>query len=152
MVESYFFGEQSALDRAGRIPTRACLFNPQACELEDFLVDDPSYMGISSVDDKHDWRHALSTRPRHPKKYVQFLCDTNGDGLTNYRETKGGKDALKSLAWAQVLTVGRVAYARALLLDISQYTQPALQFQSLIQPQGQCATWPPPRNRVLRNI
>lgn len=153
MVEAYFFGEPAALDRAGRALERTCLFGAESCDVEDFAVDDPAYMQVAeAANDKRDWRHGRQQRPRHPKKYLQFLCDPAGDGKTTYRESRGGAEALKRLAWEQVLRPGHVAYARALLADIAREVAPAPPVQAVLESTSPCATWPPPRQPLLRNL
>jgi len=166
MVESYFFCEQGALDRAGRAASRTSRFAPADCDPEQFVVDDPEYIGVPEPRKpqvrkksirailKQDWRFGAATRPRHPKKYIQFLCDEAGDGATAYRETTGGADALRALSWSHVLArPDQVPLLRSLLADISRLVEPRPELASLLAPgEPRCATWPPPQNNLLRNI
>jgi hypothetical protein len=165
MVETYFFGEPAALDRAGRASNRVSRFDRDACDPEDFQVEDPTYMAIleppttesrrKSVrrKDKQDWRRSQERRPYHPKKYVQFLCDALGDGDTTYSEASGGASALRSLAWEMVLCrPDQVPFIRALLVDIARMVPPRQEFAELITIEPRCATWPPPRDMTLRNV
>jgi hypothetical protein len=161
MVEAYFFGEPAALERAGQISSRTSRFDPEKRDPEDFLVDDPDYLGTpeppktarKSARAKRDWRLGTAKRPQHPKKYVQFLCDELGDGNTRYREVTGGKAALERLAWGEVLRrPEHASFARALLADIARTVPPRPQYSEMLAKDPVCATWPPPRHRVLRNI
>jgi hypothetical protein len=110
MVESYFFGEAAALQRAKahRAPNRF----DTARDLEDFEVEDAAYLA-ATVPGKSEPRH------RHPKNYVRYLCDPTGQ-LRAYRETHEGLDALQVLDWTAVLRQeAHAAFARALIDDIA---------------------------------
>jgi hypothetical protein len=90
MAEAYFFGEPAALDRAKahKAPNR---FNAQARDVEDFEVDDPSY--LAPAPPSAPWK--VEPRHRHPKHYVRYLCDPTGQQARAYRETHEGlADAL----------------------------------------------------------
>lgn len=165
MVEAYFFGESAALDRSGKAPSRLSRFDPGAVDPEDFLVSDPDYEAIPAPPreatrrksvrrkQKQDWRNSPERRPRHPKKYVQFLCDALGEGNTAYQESVGGAAALRTLAWDQVLSrPGQVAFARALLADLASAVAPRARYAALFTEDPKCATWPPPMNNILRNL
>ena len=116
MVEAYFFGEPEALARAGA--TRPAQVDPSVTDIEDFLVADDAEF-LAPPDGKHPiW--AKAHRARHPKCYVQFLCDPAGANPRAYRETKGGHEALRSLDWRAVLAPpSHVRFAAALSWPIS---------------------------------
>lgn len=160
MVESYFFCEPAALDRAGRIADRPSLVDPSARDVEDFLVDDPVYekvplpQGTTKRSAPRDWRRSPEQRPRHPKKYVQYLADHQLDGQTDYDETTRGRRALESLDWSRVLRPQTSArMIRSLFADLARIGPPA---RPSLSPQDDgCSpfTWRPgARDRVLRNV
>ena len=114
MVESYFFGEAAALNRAkaNRAPNRF----DTARDLEDFEVDDPAY--LAPAPPTAPWK--TEPRHRHPKNYVRYLCDPTGTQLRAYRETHEGLDALRVLAWPTVLeNEAHATFARALVEDLA---------------------------------
>jgi hypothetical protein len=116
LVEAYFFGEPEALARAGADKAPS-LFDPSHSDVEAFVVDDPRFLAPGSV--KAAW--SKSDRARHPKRYVQYLCDPTGEGAAPYRETHEGAAALRTLAWDQVLAAqGFVRHARAVFSDIAE--------------------------------
>jgi hypothetical protein len=116
MVEAYFFGEPAALHRAGA--RRAAQFDPTSRDLEHFLTNDPDF--LAPPDGKRPvW--ATQTRARHPKCYLRFLCDPDGQNRRTYRETKEGYEALRALDWRQVLAPeSHVRFARAFLADLAE--------------------------------
>lgn len=158
MVESYFFGESAALDRAGRVSGRPSLFDPSAADMEAFLVHDPDYESVTpggtKREAKGDWRRSQDQRPHHPKKYVQYLADPDRDGRTLYQEATTGRDALKRLDWDQVLRDVRFARTiRSLFADLAQMAQPAPTRFDVTD--GRCSptTWRyGDRSCVLRNV
>ena len=115
MVESYFFGEAAALQRAkaNRAPNRF----DTARDLEDFEVDDPAY--LAPAPSTASWKS--EPRHRHPKHYVRYLCDPMGTQPRPYRETHEGLDALQVLDWSAVLlNEAHAAFARALVDDVAE--------------------------------
>ena len=142
MVESYFFGETEALQRAKahKAPNR---FDP-ARDIEQFEVDDPDF--LTRPQDSAPW--AKLARHQHPKHYVRYLCDPTGTQLRAYRETHEGLDALKTLDWTRVLQrQTHAAFARAFVDDIAQ----ALQVASPCP--GTCSPLTARKgNGVLRNL
>lgn len=154
MLEAYFFGEPAALRRAG------AQREPQldgARDLEDFEASDPDYLAFC----QRGAQEAGPPRPspawaadpaRHPKRYLQFLCDPTGRNPRAYQETKGGCEALRSLDWHGVLARREhVLFGRAFLVDLAH----ALGRDDLVQ------QWRGPlhpltsyegRDRILRNI
>lgn len=114
MVETYFFGEAEALARAGA--RRASVVDPAAIDLEQFETTDPSF--LEAEFESALW--ATEDRARHPKRYLQFLCDPAGQGAHRYRETQGGVKALRELAWQQVMSrATSVMFLRSLLDDLA---------------------------------
>ncbi|ATB29552.1 hypothetical protein [Melittangium boletus] len=114
MVETYFFGEPAALVRAKAhlAPNR---FAPER-DLEDFEVEDPAY--LAPAPSTAPWKR--EPRHRHPKHYVQYLCDPIGTRLRAYRETHEGFDALQVLDWTEVLREeSGASFARALVDDLA---------------------------------
>lgn len=148
MIESWLFGEPAALDRAGRAANRTSLFHRGACDPERFVVEDAAYVAVPACP-KPSWAHSPLLRPRHPKKYVAFLADARGDGTSVYKETTTGAAALSALDWAAVLSVpGQFPFLRALLCDLEDALGTTA---TVCVAPPTCATWPPPRERVLRN-
>jgi hypothetical protein len=114
MVETYFFGEVAALDRAkaNRAPNRF----DAARDLEDFEVADPAYLAPAPA--TAPWK--AEPRNRHPKNYVRYLCDPSGTQLRAYRETHEGLDALQGLDWTAALRhETHATFARAFIDDIA---------------------------------
>lgn len=114
MVESYFFGEAAALERAraNRAPNR---LDP-ARDLEDFEVDDLDY--LTPAPSTASWKAV--PRHRHPKNYVRYLCDPTGTQPRAYRETHEGLEALRVLDWTTVLRQeAHAVFARALVDDVA---------------------------------
>lgn len=158
MLEGYFFCDEDALDRAGRVAGRASLVDGR--RIEDFAVDDPTYAevplpeGATKRTMKSDWRRSPERRARHPKKYLQYLCDPSLDGGTRYDEATTGAQALSSLAWPAVLSAERdVRFVRSLFADLARIAAPAV---GVTVPDD--LTCAPPtarfaaRDRVLRNV
>ncbi len=116
MAEAYFFGEPDAIRRAGA--KKKSMVSGKYLDVEEFLVsNDADYLKASS--DKY-W--AKDQRERHPKCYLQYLCDPSGTEKrkNRYRETHGGVNALKTLNWGMVLrNRGYVKFIRSLFDDIS---------------------------------
>ena len=97
MLETYFFGEPAALQRAGA--TRSAILDPE-CHLETFHAGDPAFVDPCDVRE-HPWRRP--DRGRHPKRYLSFLVDPEDDGRAVYKESRDGVRALATLDWAQVV-------------------------------------------------
>ncbi len=145
MVESYFFGDDGSLARAGAC--RTSRFDRLACDMEDFAVDDPDYLRPPHVTSKGDWRHP--DRSRHPKRYVKFLTDPSSDGHYTYREADGGVAALRDLEWASVLErPDRARFLRSLFCDLAAALAVPDPFPGDCHP----VTWPPRQGRLLRNL
>jgi hypothetical protein len=147
MVEAYFFGEPAALERAGA--TRPARIDPRVSDVEDFVTDDPDF--LAPPDGKHPvW--AKAQRARHPKRYLQFLCDPEGDNPRAYRETKGGHEALRSLDWRAVLDPpSHVRFARAFLADLAEALG-SPELATLFPGEAHGLTSRNDRDNVLRNI
>jgi hypothetical protein len=99
MAESYLFGERGAIVRAGGVPE----FHLKNDDVEEFETDDP------------DW----TANVRHPKEYLRELVRRK-DPATVYRETGGGANALRTLAWQTVVQGhGPAASLCALVEDLA---------------------------------
>lgn len=152
MVEAYFFAEPEALVRAGAV--RSSRVDAAAADLEDFVTDDPDYMGHPVVPHKQhpkqkSWAIPLPERTRHPKHYLRFLCDPEDPYTKRYVETKGGAEALSRLDWARVFAhAEHVRLARSLFEDIADRLGVPHPFPG----QGHPATAGFRTARVLRNL
>lgn len=115
MLEAYFYGEPSALQRAGA--ERTPVLDPSR-HLEDFHTADREFLEHEDVRD-HPWRRP--DRGRHPKRYLHFLVDPRDEELVSYKETVGGCRALATLDWAQVFQYQPpgIAFAHALFDDLA---------------------------------
>ena len=157
MTEAYFFAEPQAFARATAPgPDHATLFDADRADAESFLVDDPAYLIPSDLPKKdHRWRRA--NRRVHPKHYLEYLTDPRLDNNPRYDELTLGCEALKQLAWGPMLTSSPTAlrFARSLFTDLAEMLGESPEGCSLADiDAGTChpLTWPPPRNRVLRNL
>jgi hypothetical protein len=115
MLETYFFGEPAALQRAGA--TRSPSLEP-AHHLEDFLAADPEFM-VPDEAREHPWRRP--DRRRHPKRYLSFLVDPDDTERATYKESRDGVRALSTLEWAQVFAhqPPGIAFAHSLFDDLA---------------------------------
>ena len=120
MTEAYFFGEQDALRRAGA-QTAAQL--PAGFDLEAFRTADAAFLQLPPDGRAKNDRRIIDMpdRERHPKSYLQYLCDpTLADHRRRYRETHGGAAALRDLDWPQVLsTPPHCPFLHAFLDDLA---------------------------------
>jgi hypothetical protein len=108
MVESYFFGEPTALTRAGAI--RPSLFDAITNDVESFTVADAEYQDCALG----ECASHTPEKMMHPKRYLRHLTGHM------YKETRGGADALARLAWGGVLKNGAHArFVRSLIADIA---------------------------------
>jgi hypothetical protein len=152
MVESYFFAEPEALVRAGA--GRPSRVDAKVIDLEEFVTDDPDYLGHPVVPNKQSpkqksWAIPLPERARHPKHYLRFLCDPNDPHTRRYVETKGGAEALRKLDWAHVFArAEHVRLARSLFEDIADRLGVLHPFPG----EGHPATADFKNARVLRNL
>jgi hypothetical protein len=151
MLEAYFFGEPAALVRAGA--KRASRFDASAADVETrFLVNDLDFLAPPDRPPREKlppW--ATANRARHPKHYLQFLCDPTGTEPRAYVETKGGQAALRQLDWPMVLAPEEhVCFLRSLFHDLADALgeDPVARFPGKTHP----CTWPPPRDTLLRNV
>jgi hypothetical protein len=151
MVEAYFFAEADALVRAGA--QRLSTVDAAASDLERFLVSDADFLGppdrLPGVA-LPPW--ATPDRARHPKRYLQFLCDPTGTTPRAYVETDGGRAALRQLDWRAVLVPPpHVQFLRSLIHDLAD----VLDEQDVVASfagETHPLTWPPRRDNLLRNI
>lgn len=152
MVEAYFFREPAALARAGA--KRASLFDASAADVETgFEVNDPDFLAAKdrpARDKLPPW--ATPDRKRHPKRYLQFLCDPTGKEPRAYVETAGGRAALRDLDWPAVLAPEEhVRFVRSLIHDLAHalgQDDVAQRYAGATHP----LTWPPRPDALLRNI
>lgn len=84
MLGAYFFGEATALKRAGAV--REAVLQPER-HLEDFEAIEPQFLTPTDVRE-HPWRRP--ERHRHPKRYLSYLVDPEDEEATTYKETSGG--------------------------------------------------------------
>lgn len=154
MLETYFFGEPAALRRAGA--TREPSLDATR-DIEDFETTDAEYLAacppVAGEGAQARPPPAWAFWPaRHPKRYLQFLCDPSGSDPRAYQETKGGCEALRTLDWHAVLARrDHVRFGRSFLLDLAD----ALGRDDLVrlwQGASHPLTSHPGRDRVLRNL
>lgn len=151
MLEAYFFADPNALSQAGA--TRPSKMDALERDVEDFLVDDPDFQDRPNRppgEELPPW--ATPERTRHPKQYLQFLCDPSGSLPRAYKETQGGQSALHHLNWNAVFQPQAfVRFARSLIYDVADSLGNSIipaQFQGQTHP----LTWPPSPQSLLRNI
>lgn len=158
MTEAYFFADAQAFARATHPgPDHASGFDPIVCDVEAFSVDDPAYL---DPPDHRDIGWRKENRRRHPKHYLEYLTDPAHDGKVRYDETRMGVQALASLAWPDVLCPERHPsphrrFARSLFADLCDMlgtAQTATGLSALDRRHCEPRTWPPPPQRVLRNL
>lgn len=157
MTEAYFFSEPAAFIRATAPgPDHLNNFDPTRADAESFIVEDPAYLTPNDLPKKdHRWRRA--NRRVHPKHYLEYLTDPQLDNNPRYDELTLGCDALKQLAWGPMLTSSPTAlrFARSLFTDLAEMLgEPPVDCTLEDIDAGTChpLTWPPPRDRVLRNL
>lgn len=151
MTEAYFFADPAALDRStAPALDRANLFDLETRDVESFEVTDPDYLDAPVVRDCR-WRKP-GPRRGHPKRYLCYLTDPpqRGGSGSRYRESDHGVRALSELEWPTVTRdAQRTRFARSLLADLVDMLEaPAGAFDGDTHP----LTWPPPPDRVLRNL
>ncbi len=147
MTEAYFFGETDSLIRAGAQRDSQL---PSNLDIEQFRTIDPDYLAIPAGN-KRIPNHP--NRERHPKSYLDFLCDPSlGDRKKKYKETRGGVCALRTLDWQQVLSgPPHCPFLQAFLDDLAQALNSPLSFVSRNHADHRCR-FPGPQNAVLRNL
>ena len=143
MLETYFFGEPAALERAGSI--RSPILAPSR-HLEQFMSVDLEFFRLPDVSG-HRWRRL--NRGAHPKAYLSFLVAPADQDLVVYRETVGGCRALATLDWAQVFRYAPpgIAFAHALFEDLADALEVPNPFPGTSHP----LTRPKPGG-LLRNL
>jgi hypothetical protein len=147
MTEAYFFGDASALERAGIIQQPQL---PANLDLEQFRTVDQAFLALPPRTDR------IADMPRrelHPKSYLHYLCDpTLADRRRRYRETVNGVAALESLDWAQVLRPSpRCPFLHAFLDDLTAALNAPLPFVNSANTDPRVRL-PGPKNRILRNL
>lgn len=162
MIEGWFFGDSTAMKRAGVAPPVIVETDP-----ERFAVEDLEYLqaeettcpgwieGGRKKNLKPKWI-GNPQRHRHPKGYIQWLTRAGeAKSCSRYSETEHGAAALRDLDWSVVL--GRPAeqfqYLRALVADVADALQ---QPPATCPVVGVCAPltdrFAVPQNPVLRNL
>lgn len=172
MIESWLFGDPSALRTAGipdeRLPARLAM----GCDPERFETDDPPFSnddgsGCTALAERNA-RKRQAIRPRwvlqerpslphwrreaHPKAYLSWLCrDPKHERCSTYRESDGGAAALASLSWPAVLGgPSHFTWARALVLDLATaLNEPVPAFAAV---GGRSTMAGAGRDLVLRNL
>ncbi|MFO7561917.1 MAG: hypothetical protein R6X02_04695 [Enhygromyxa sp.] len=148
MTEAYFFADATALSRStAPALDRPNRFDLAACDVESFEVLDPDYLD-APPDPTCRWRRS-GPRQGHPKRYLSYLTDP-GTG-SRYRESDHGVRALAELEWPTVTRDSqRTRFARSLLADlVDMLGAPA---KDINDGETHPLTWPPPADRVLRNL
>jgi hypothetical protein len=152
MTEALFFADEAALARATAPgPDRTNCFDAGECDVEAFSVADPDYLD-APVDRRCGWRK-YAERAGHPKAYLSYLTDPGTGG--RYRETTHGASALAALDWSVVTRRPEwTRFVRSLLRDLGDMLGPAATeiAESIDAGEPHHLTWPPPRDRVLRNL
>jgi hypothetical protein len=150
MVEAYFFAEPEALVRAGAV--QSSRVDATAIDLEEFITDDPGYLGhpvVRHQQKRKSWAIPMPERARHPKHYLRFLCEPTDPLTKRYVETQGGAEALRRLDWTRVFAhKERVRLARSLFEDIAF----GLRVPNPFPGEGHPATAGFKKARVLRNL
>ena len=147
MTEAYFFADPAALARATAPgPAHPSRFDP-ATDVETFTVDDPGYLDPPAEPDSR-WCKP-SGRQGHPKRYLIYLTEPCTGG--GYREPEHGVAALAALDWPKATRhPEHTRLARSLLADLADMLGPP--HGDLLAEPTHPITWPPPRDRVLRNL
>lgn len=159
MIEAWLFVDAATLVSAGMPPGASPVF--PAVDLEAFLVNDPAYMSATesfcpcwsaTKSKKNRPKWLGSSRDRHPKGYLQWLClDGLTKNCTTYHETDGGGGALERLDLRALVArpVTELRYARALVADLAfLFGEDAIDEGPSPVATSLCAC---PRNAVLRN-
>jgi hypothetical protein len=147
MTEAYFFGDATALQRAGAVRPPQL---PANLDLEQFRTIDDAFLALPAGTKR------IADMPRrefHPKSYLHYLCDpTLADRQTRYRETVNGVEALRSLDWAQVLRPApHCPFLHAFLDDVAEALNSRLPFVNSAHADPR-VRFPGLRGRILRNL
>lgn len=130
MLESWFFGEEAALSRAGVRDLSFVKFDKAARDIEDFETDDPDFLA-PDVDEPYWALGEPKVRGRHPKRYLSYLVDPTCEARRRhrYKERRNGKAALESLSWSDVVSPRRHArMLSAFLGDLASMLEMDLPF------------------------
>ena len=147
MTETYFFGEASALQRAGVSRSHRL---PAGLDLENFRTIDQEFLALPpGTNDIAD----MPEREFHPKAYLRYLCDpTLADKRKRYKESGNGVAALRLLNWAQVLgDPPHCPFLHAFLDDLGDALNSPLPFVSRNHADSR-VRFPGPKDRILRNL
>ena len=145
MTEAYFFGDATALQRAGVSRPHQL---PAGLDLENFRTIDQEFLALPSGTSPD-----MPDREFHPKCYLRYLCDpTLTDRRRRYRETAQGVAALGSLDWSDVLGPSpHCPFLHAFLDDLGEPLNNPLPFVSSAHADSR-VRFPGPNNRILRNL
>lgn len=137
MSEAYFYAERAALDRAG--VSRDITSHRIGADVEEFETNDPGFLPLAHTENQshHQAGRAWWHSEKHPKRYLEYLCDQSG---YSYSERISGANALRALNWeAAALHPGVALFARALFEDIADF----LHLPSPLIPLSQGSVLPP---------
>lgn len=133
MIESWFFADIGALERAGVQDAEHAVLN-DTTDPEVFGTTDPGYLAATELDCpalaalpvhrkkklRPKWLGSLP-RGQHPKGYLQWLCRAPTDRTcTSYSETSDGGPALAQIRWERLLNrpPEHFGFLRALVDDL----------------------------------
>ncbi|MEM9457937.1 MAG: hypothetical protein AAGF11_27410 [Myxococcota bacterium] len=117
MIESWFFADSRALERAGVQGAEHAVLNDKT-DPEAFKTTDPGYLAATELDCpalaalpahrkkklRPKWLGTLP-RGRYPKGYLQWLCRVPADRTcTSYSETSDGGAALAQIRWESLFS------------------------------------------------
>ncbi|KPA13023.1 hypothetical protein MHK_006742 [Candidatus Magnetomorum sp. HK-1] len=124
MIESYFFGDIKALQKAGvPVSEKPRLVHPTDVELLE--TNDPHIDWIKRCANDNAEKKLINNDwwrcEQHPKRYLEHLIKRNHPAVP-YDETDQGRKALETLAWNTVPKVQTDApFIRSLFEDISEW-------------------------------
>jgi hypothetical protein len=150
MVESYFFGDPSALTAAGVPPTEQPTLVHS--DVEQFETNDPAWLQDCLRKNQEKASHSPWWREeRHPKHYLDHLTQRGG---VMYEETRDGKAALAGIAWEKVLSDHQnTLILRSLFKDIAEWFDSANPIAvGATHPSLFPAPGSKPDDRLLRNL
>ncbi|MCB9760300.1 MAG: hypothetical protein H6739_10730 [Alphaproteobacteria bacterium] len=148
MIESWLFADPGGLVRAGVPATQALPVLPCASRYEEFLTQDPTYLGddcaacegwaglMQKTRITRSKRRAhqplwcgndRGDNPRHPKRYLAWLCrDRAAKRCSRYQEVSGregepsGATALAGLQWGDLLAnTHEMPFLNAMIEDLA---------------------------------
>ena len=146
MTEAYFFGDATALQRAGVSRPHQL---PADHDLENFRTIDEEFLALPATSRITD----MPDREFHPKCYLRYLCDpTLTDRRRRYRKTAQGVAALRELDWSDVLGPSpHCPFLHAFLDDLGEALNSPLPFVNSAHADSR-VRFPGPNDRILRNL